>query len=71
MNDASCGWGLFGMLAESALPSDSYENLEDLPERPSWWETAQTWEKVLVILFSILGFCCLCSCIGAFCKRSK
>lgn len=71
MNDASCGWGLFGMLAEAALPSDSYENLEDLPERPSWWETAQTWEKVLVILFSILGFCCLCSCIGAFCKRSK
>ena len=71
MNDAGCGWGLFGLLAESAVPSQAYKNLEDLPERPGWWETAQTWEKALVILFSILGFCCLCGIVGALRRRVK
>eukprot|EP00571_Detonula_confervacea_P007371 CAMPEP_0172314276 /NCGR_PEP_ID=MMETSP1058-20130122/22132_1 /TAXON_ID=83371 /ORGANISM="Detonula confervacea, Strain CCMP 353" /LENGTH=444 /DNA_ID=CAMNT_0013028099 /DNA_START=18 /DNA_END=1349 /DNA_ORIENTATION=- len=36
MNDQGQGWGLFGMLAEAALPSEAYTNLEDLPERPGW-----------------------------------
>ncbi|KAL7529998.1 hypothetical protein ACHAXR_003261 [Thalassiosira sp. AJA248-18] len=71
MNDPGCGWGLFGMLAESAVPSAAYKNLEDLPERPGWWETAQTWEKTMVILFSILGFCCLCGCLGALWNKRK
>ena len=70
MDDPGVGeWGLFGILAESALPSDVYGSLEELPERPGWWETAEGWEKALVILFSILGFCCLCGCLGAFWKR--
>lgn len=70
MNDPGIAeWGLFGMLAESAMPSQAYKNLDDLPERPGWWETSQTWEKTLVILFSILGFCCLCSCLGALWKK--
>ncbi|KAL7519236.1 hypothetical protein ACHAWX_004021 [Stephanocyclus meneghinianus] len=63
MNDPGCGWGLFGMLAESAIMKDAYSSLEELPERPGWWETAQTWQKVLVIFGSILGFICVCSII--------
>mmetsp|Transcript_40788 Transcript_40788/g.85680 ORF Transcript_40788/g.85680 Transcript_40788/m.85680 type:complete len:522 (+) Transcript_40788:211-1776(+) len=72
MNEKGLGeWGLFGMLAEAAMPSDAYQNLEDLPERPGWWETAATWEKTLVILFSIIGFCCLCGCVSALFKKYR
>jgi len=71
MNDPGCGWGLFGMLAETALPSDAYRNLEDLPERPGWWETSATWEKVMVILFSILGFCCVGGCLAGLWNKRK
>ena len=74
MNDEGCGWGLFGVLAENGAPSDAYQSLEDLPERPGWWETAQPWEKALVILFSILGLCCLCGCLATArnrCKKSQ
>lgn len=72
MNDRGIGeWGLFGMLAEAAIPSQAVQNLEDLPERPGWWERAATWEKVMVVLFSILGFCCLCGCLGALWNRRK
>lgn len=71
MNNPGCNWGLFGMLAEAAMPSEAYKNLEDLPERPGWWETAANWEKAMVILFSILGFCCLCGCLGALWNRHK
>jgi len=72
MNNPGIGeWGLFGCLAEAALPSDAYKNLSDLPERPGWWETAAVWEKTM-ILSSILGFCCLCGCLGAvWNKRSE
>lgn len=63
--------GLFGMLAESAVPSEAYRSLEDLPERPGWWETAQTWEKAMVIIASIVGFCCLCGCLGALFKKFR
>lgn len=70
MNDAGIGeWGLFGCLAESSLPSAAYQNLSDLPERPSWWEKAATWQKTLVILSSVLGFFCLCGCSGALWKK--
>lgn len=71
MNDQGQGWGLFGMLAEAALPSEAYTKLEDLPERPSWWEQSETWEKTLVILLSIIGFCCLCGCLGALWSKRK
>jgi hypothetical protein len=59
MDDPGCVWGLFGMLAESAIMQDAYSSLEELPERPGWWETVQTWQKVLVIFGSVLGFICV------------
>lgn len=53
MNDAgSCGkWGLFGMLAESAIPSDAYTTLEELPERPGWWEVSTCLMYIFAVLF--------------------
>ena len=71
MDDPGCGWGLFGILSESALMEDVYTSLDDLPERPSWWDTAQGWEKAFVIVASILGFCCLCGCLGAIVLRVR
>lgn len=63
MNDPGCGWGLFGILAESALMEDAYSTLEALPERPSWWETAKGYQKGLVIAGGLLGFISLASCV--------
>lgn len=71
MDDPGCGWGLFGMLAESALMEDAYSSLESLPDRPSWWETAFGYQKALVICASILGFICLCSVIVAVARKLK
>jgi len=71
MENEGCGWGLFGMLAEAVIPSDTYTSLEDLPERPGWWETSTTWQKVLVILASILGFCCLGGLVGSFFRKRR
>lgn len=70
MNDPGLGeWGLFGMLAESALPSEAYTTLDELPERPSWWKTAATWQKVLVVVASVLGFLGLCGGLLACWKK--
>jgi len=73
MNNPGCGWGLFGMLAESAIPADVYTNIDDLPVReyPSWWQTAEGWEKALVVFGSIFGFCFLCCITGALWNRRK
>lgn len=71
MNDPGCGWGLFGMLSEAGMPSQAYRTLEELPERPGWWETAYTWQKALVILASVLGVCCLCGCVGALWQKRR
>jgi len=71
MNEAGdCGtWGLFGMLAEQAMPSEAYGTLEELPDRPGWWETSSTAQKTLVIVASILGFLCLCGGLGALWRK--
>lgn len=73
MDDPGCGWGLFGMLAESALPAEVYDSAEELPEReyPSWWQRAEGWQKFLVIFGSIVGFCCLCAGVGALRKKAR
>ncbi|KAL3787483.1 hypothetical protein HJC23_001133 [Cyclotella cryptica] len=71
MDDPGCGWGLFGMLAESAIMQDAYSSLEELPERPGWWETAQTWQKALVIFGSLLGFLCVCSIIWGLWQQRR
>ena len=64
MDPEGCGWGLFGVLAEAALPSEAYATLDELPERPGWWATSTTAAKVLVILASSFLGCCLCGMIG-------
>lgn len=71
MDDPGCGWGLFGILAESALMDDAYTTLEALPERPSWWESAKGYQKALVITGGILGFICVASCVVGGWKNYK
>lgn len=65
MDEEGCGWGLFAMLAESAIPFDVYTSLEALPERAeySWWSRAAGWEKTLVVIAGVLGGLCLMGCI--------
>ena len=69
MNDPGCGWGLFGILAESALMEDAYSTLEALPERPGWWETAKGYQKVLLVVGSLLGFICFTSVIMSWVRK--
>lgn len=71
MNQPGCGWGLFGLLSEGALLEDVYTSKEELPERPSWWQTSSTGAKVLVILASLLGFLLLSSIVGACAKKCR
>mmetsp|Transcript_15470 Transcript_15470/g.21977 ORF Transcript_15470/g.21977 Transcript_15470/m.21977 type:complete len:546 (-) Transcript_15470:1510-3147(-) len=71
MNQPGCGWGLFGLLSEGALLEDVYTSKEDLPERPSWWQTSSTGAKVLVILASLLGVLLLSSVVGTCAKKCR
>jgi hypothetical protein len=36
--------------------------LQELPERPSWWETAKGYQKALIIVGSMFGFISLAAC---------
>ena len=71
MEPEGCGWGLFGMLAEAAMPSEAYATLEELPERPGWWATSTTAAKVLVILSSTLLGCCLFGAVGMAVRKRR
>ena len=37
--------------------------MEELPERPSWWETAKGYQKALVIVGGLFGFISLAACV--------
>ena len=71
MDDPGCGWGLFGILAESALMEDAYSTLDALPERPSFWESARGYQKALVIAGGVLGFICVASLVVGGWKTYK
>lgn len=71
MDNSGSGWGLFGMLSETALLGGSVTTKEELPPRPSWWQRSSTGAKVIVLIVAIGGFIILAMCVCGAAKRFR
>ena len=71
MDNSGSGWGLFGMLSETALLGGSVTTKEELPPRPSWWQRSSTGAKVFVLIVAIGGFIILSMCVCGAAKRFR
>jgi hypothetical protein len=60
-------WGLFGLLAEAAIPLQAYNTTAAEPDDSD--DDLEDWAKILIIVVAAVVFCCLAGCIFKFVCR--